>query len=58
MVTFMMEMHCAVSKSFSKTHIIPAYRLTKFSRTAVSSFSARQELAKRTSWQRSLCKME
>lgn len=35
MVTFLLEMHCAVSKSFSKTDIIAAYRLTKFTRTSV-----------------------
>jgi len=34
-VTFMMEMQCAVSKSFSKTYIFPAYRMKKFTRTAV-----------------------
>ena len=51
-------MHCAVSKSFSKTYIIPAYRLTNFTRTPVSSFSVTQELPQRTSWQRSLCKTD
>jgi hypothetical protein len=30
-----MAMLCAISKSFSKTDIIPAYRLTKLTGTAV-----------------------
>ena len=58
MVTFMMKMLFAASKSFSKTDISPAYRLTKFPRTAVKFFSATQELVQQTSWQRTLCKSD